>query len=482
MKHTEHFLPVVLFLSLLAVYGMTLAPSLTWANRGADGGDLLTAAATGGIPHPTGYPVYLLLARLFQFLPIGSLAFRTNLLSALAAAGASVLVYKLVTRSLPSKNQLAGLISGCAFGLSPLLWSQAVITEVYTLHALFIALILYCSLFPPFKEKKKSDLALGLAIGIALGNHLTTLLLLPVLLVPSVLIQDKRWQMDFRCLFHRLSGMGLGLLVYLILPLRALAHPPINWGNPVTWKGFSWLVFGRLYQDEVFALTLPSLWERIRSASTLLVTQFGILGLCVSLLGCIFFLRRSPLFCKTLWILTAFSVFAIVYATEDSFVYFISPVMCFAVWIGLGVDGLMEVASRRIPHLSWAVALLILISLIFVARGNWSQVDASQDARAEQFGMLVMSQIPEDTIVFAQGDPAIFSLWYYHYALHQRTDIAVIAIELLQFDWYQETLKATYPSLSVPEPYPYPDTLIAANPNRPVCIVEYEGQANIRCP
>jgi hypothetical protein len=84
--------------------------------------------------------------------------------------------------------------------------------------------------------------------------------------------------------------------------------------------------------------------------------------------------------------------------------------------------------------------------------------------------------------VFAQGDPAIFSLWYYHYALHERTDIAVIAIELLQFDWYQETLKATYPSLSVPEPYPYPDTLIAANPNRPVCIVEYEGQANIRCP
>ncbi len=61
MKHAERFLPVVLFLSLLTVYGMTLAPGLTWANSGADGGDLITAAATGGVPHPTGYPVYLLL-------------------------------------------------------------------------------------------------------------------------------------------------------------------------------------------------------------------------------------------------------------------------------------------------------------------------------------------------------------------------------------------------------------------------------------
>ena len=482
MKRVERFLPVILFITLMSVYVLTLAPGLTWANRGADGGDLIAAAATGGVPHPTGYPVYLLLARLFQYLPIGSLAFRTNLLSALAAAGASVLVYELVTRSLPSRNHLAGFISGCAFGLSPLLWSQAVITEVYTLHALFIALIFYWSLFPPFLNIKKSGLALGLAFGLALGNHITTFLLLPILLAPSILIQERRWKVDVHSLSHRLVGMGIGLLAYLSLPLRALAQPPINWGNPVTWKNFHWLVSGRLYQDEVFALTIPSLWERILSAFDLLLTQFGMLGLCISLLGCIFLLRRSPLFWKTLWIVMSFSIFAIVYATQDSFVYLIPPVMCFAVWIGLGVDGLRKVISRRIPQLSWIAGVLVLISLIIVARGNWLQVDASQDTRAEQFGMLVMSQMPEDTLVFVQGDQAIFSLWYYHYALHQRTDIVVIAIELLQFDWYQETLKATYPSLSVPKPFLYPDMLIAYNPNRPVCIVEYDGQVNIRCP
>jgi hypothetical protein len=482
MKYAERFLPGVLFLSLLVVYGMTIAPGLTWANSGADGGDLITAAATGGVPHPTGYPVYILLARLFQYLPIGSLAFRTNLLSALAAAGAGVLVYKLVTHSLSSRNHFAGIISGCAFGLSPLFWSQAVITEVYTLNAFFIALILYWSFFPPFQNKMKSDLVLGLAFGLALGNHLTTVLLLPVLLVPSISFRERKWQVDVRCLARQSVGMGLGLLVYLSLPLRALAHPPINWGNPVTWKNFIWLVSGRLYQDEVFALNLPSLWERIQSASTLFIAQFGVFGLCASLLGYILCLRSSPLNYSTLWIMIAFSIFSVGYATEDSFLYFIPPVMCLAIWIGLGVDGLMGMVSGRIPKLGWAVGVLALLYLFIIAGGNWSHVDASRDTRAEQFGRLVMSQMPEESLVFVQRDPAIFSLWYFHFALHQRTDIAVIAIELLQFDWYQDTLRATYPSLTVPEPFPYPDRLISANPNRPVCIVEYDGQSSIRCP
>lgn len=482
MKHAERFLPVFLLFSLLIIYGLTLAPGLTWANRGADGGDLIAAAATGGVPHPTGYPVYLWLARAFQFLPIGSLAFRTNLLSALAAACASLLVYGLVTRSLPSRNRLAGLVSAYAFGLSPLLWSQAVITEVYALHAFFVALILYLSTVPPRLTPKQLDGALGLTFGLSLGNHVTTILLLPVILFSAVSHRDARWQLDIRSLLRRFAWLGAGLLAYLTLPLRATSHPPVNWGNPVTLKNFGWLVTGRLYQDEVLALTLPSLWERIRAAATLLLDQFGILGLVVSLLGLILFFRPSPLVRNTLWTMAAFSVFAIGYATDDSFVYLISPVLCFAVWIGIGADGLAGMLARRSQKLAWAAGLAFLLVLFVLAWGHWPQVDASRDARAEQFGELVMAQMPADTLVFVSGDQAIFSLWYFHYALHQRADLAVIAADLLPFDWYQDTLKSTYPSLVVPGPFPFPETILFANPGRPICLVEYDGQALIQCP
>ena len=76
----------------LCVYVATLAPGLTWAHDSADGGELATAAATLGIAHPPGYPTYLLLAHVFTRLPVGEVATRTNLFSALCAASASALL------------------------------------------------------------------------------------------------------------------------------------------------------------------------------------------------------------------------------------------------------------------------------------------------------------------------------------------------------------------------------------------------------
>src|SRR5579859_1762005 len=109
---------LAVLLGSLLVYLSTLAPGLTWANNGADGGDLITAAATGGVAHPSGYPTYLLLVRLFLALPLGTLAFRANLFSAVCAALAAAAITLLVNQcsSAPRRFALAGgLIAGLAF-------------------------------------------------------------------------------------------------------------------------------------------------------------------------------------------------------------------------------------------------------------------------------------------------------------------------------------------------------------------------------
>src|SRR3972149_1070758 len=84
------WLPIATFVSgfslPMLVYYLTLAPNLTWAHGGHDGGDLIVAAYTLGVSHPPGYPAYTLLAHLFTLLPWGSVAFRVNLLSAVGAA------------------------------------------------------------------------------------------------------------------------------------------------------------------------------------------------------------------------------------------------------------------------------------------------------------------------------------------------------------------------------------------------------------
>src|SRR5687767_13587002 len=130
--------------ALGCAYAYTLAPGVTWANDGADSGDLIAATATLGVAHPTGYPTYLLLARLFQLIPLGDLALRSTIFSAVAAVLAALCVYLLVRRLLAeqARQDVAATVAALAIGLAPEFWSQAVIAEVYSLNALFVALML----------------------------------------------------------------------------------------------------------------------------------------------------------------------------------------------------------------------------------------------------------------------------------------------------------------------------------------------------
>ena len=78
----------------LTIYLLTLSPDLTWANFSSDGGELITAAATWGVPHPPGYPTYVLLGHLVNWLPLGTAVYRFNLFSALCVAGAFYAVHR----------------------------------------------------------------------------------------------------------------------------------------------------------------------------------------------------------------------------------------------------------------------------------------------------------------------------------------------------------------------------------------------------
>lgn len=473
----NYVVPGMLGGGLLFIYLSSIAPGLTWANSSVDGGDLITAAATGGIAHPGGYPTYLLLARLFQELPLGSLAFRTNLLSLVAAVGTCLLLYSLLIRMVPTIHPLAALAAGTALGLSPLFWSQAVITEVYTLHTFFVVVILHLSLAPC--QADKFDALLGLVFGLSLGNHLTTLLLLPLLLTP----REAVWQqpVHWKSLLRRLVWVGAGSLVYLILPLRASLMPPVNWGDPRTFENFVWLVTGELYQDEFFASGQISFGARIQPMAALLLDQFGILGLVVGLIGLVFSYRSSALYRHLLWILFVFLTFSIVYVVRDAHMYLLPVFLVFSLLIGLGLDVLMGVVAGWYPLLRPAPALLLLIYLLALGGAHWPQVDASVDARAEQFGEAVLSLAPNEAMLFVEGDGAVFSLWYFHYALGQRQDVAVIASDLLGFDWYQESLRKNYPTLNIPGPFPLPEDIIALNPRRPACRVAFDGQIQMSC-
>ncbi|MBK8822702.1 MAG: DUF2723 domain-containing protein [Anaerolineales bacterium] len=72
MKRFEAGAALLIFSVSLTLYLRTLAPSLLYG----DSAEFQTIAFTLGLGHPTGYPVYILLAKLFTFLPFGDIAYR----------------------------------------------------------------------------------------------------------------------------------------------------------------------------------------------------------------------------------------------------------------------------------------------------------------------------------------------------------------------------------------------------------------------
>ena len=460
---------IIIFI-LAVCYSLTIAPGLTWAHFSSDGGDFITASATGGVPHPSGYPLYLILARCFQSIPVGTLAFRTNLLSAVCTIIASLILYAFLARALRLRPfaQITALFSALAYGTLPLIWGQALVTEVYALHGM---LVITCLYLLDSEDSPRLSLLCGLVFGLSVSNHLTSLFLLPLLVLNS----EKKIFVRPSSILKRGLGVFAGLLLYILLPLLALSNPPVNWGNPSTLRGFVWLVSGQVYQDYTFSLSMLDMLDRLRAVAGIFIEQFTLVGALLVIYGLTSHLPRKTLF-VSVWISTVFIAFAVVYGSFDSQVYLLPVWMCFVIWLAYGVQDLFE---NLFAHSQIQMGLIVLLFAGLLARivFVFPIVDVSNDNYAENFIADAIEQIPPGAIVFASGDEQIFSLWYMRFALKQRTDVIIIAEGLLQFKWYSDNLEHTYSMLNLPQKDQLqPFDLLAANPGRTVCYVSSDEE------
>ena len=222
-----------------------------------------------GITHPTGYPTYLMLSHLltYLFLPFSggggaSCAYRANLASALYGALAVGVLFwcacVLSKRRRRGRRLVGASVGALAFGVSTTLWSQAVITEVYTLNALLVALTLLVLVV--WREQRRGDghhhhlLLIGaFLIGLCMTNHLTSGLLLPGGVLFVVMVERGRLVEDWRVVLKGIGLFFVGLSPYLYLPIRAAMDPPFGSKNPTTLAGFLRLVSGGNLRGGFFA-------------------------------------------------------------------------------------------------------------------------------------------------------------------------------------------------------------------------------------
>ena len=479
-KRLKTGLPALSVFALsLALYLTALPSKLSWINNGSDSGDFLAALLTGGIPHPTGYPAYLLLGSLFMRLPFGSPVWRAALLSACAAAAASALLCAWLQKQLSQLLRLplaatAAAVTALSLSAAPLIFSQAVIVEVYGLQSLFFMLAFYwLDALSAQREPGDNTAAaalLALCFGFGLGNHVTGVLLAPPLLYFLALeARRRRWKR----LALQVAAAAAGLCVYFVLPLRALQNPPINWGDPRTLSGFLWLVSADPYQGLLFTTPAAQVLERIAALANYLLKQFGVVGIFLGVIGLVQRPTiRLPFFLSMLWIALVYSGFSIGYSTSDSTAYLIPFFIIWAAWIGLGIGTLAEIRWRSLP-VGLAILTLFALTTALQIPATVRENNPARNPQAEDSAARILNEIPNDAFFFTTADLDTFPLWYFHFGLGQRPDIRLIVKPLTQFAWYRDTIKRVYPDLTLPEEYPgeilWKDALPALNPQRPVC-------------
>jgi hypothetical protein len=231
----------MVFVAAFAVYWFTLAPTV-WVG---DCGELIAAAHTLGVPHPTGYPLWLLLTKLFTLVvPFGSIAWRANLFSALCGALACELLSRALRRL--GASRLAAIGGGLSLALLAPIWGESTVALTYSLAAAFSAAMLWCvarwvaatelhrdvaaerSRSSLFASSDRWLIAHNFLYGFGLANHLMVWAHAPALLA---VVLGRRWAelKRPRLWAAALLAVAPGLALYAYLPWRASARPALDY-------------------------------------------------------------------------------------------------------------------------------------------------------------------------------------------------------------------------------------------------------------
>ena len=362
-------------LSLFAVFStlyiVTLAPGLL----PADSGEFQAVAALLGVAHPPGFPLYTLLGKAFiSILPLGSPAYRLNLLSVLFAALTLVFVSRTV-RTL-SGSQSAGLVAAGALGVSTTFWSQATTANVRMPTALCAAMAMFWlarlgedrarTALLPWVTASESPTPLGgaatrtvspgpdartgnpqpmtvfaLCLGLGISHHASlafmgvVFIIVLALLDPTLVRPSRRW-----------LGPALAFcapfVFTLYLPIRGAAGAYLAPPHLASATGFLEHVLARGFEGDFFYFArFADLPDRLAILGNILTFQFNLWILAGALIGALTALRRDRrLFLLLAGSFAVHSFVAITYRAPQTVEYMLPAYVVLAVALGYGAGRL----------------------------------------------------------------------------------------------------------------------------------------------
>lgn len=455
---------ILAFAIPFALYMATLAPSVTFF----DSGEFITATASLGSAHSPGYPLFLMFAKPFTWLPLGNIAFRVNMATAFSSSLACLGVYFLTVKLLKEERlvkdeaflmfarKAAALAAACCFAFTPRVWLQSNHDKPYPLLAFISAVILYM-LFMWRDHYKNGDerpafiYACSFLASMAMAVHQTVVLLVPAWLV-FMLIIDWRIITRVRELILATIFALLGFSIHLYLPFRATQKPMLNWGDPSNLYNFLWHFLRRGYGDEPHQRDLSLLWAQIKAFSV--PHEFTWIGAAL-LLFALFSLWKKQrevvaayLIGGLVFLLVIAGYFntplEMIFLTEEFFtpLYLISAVL-----VGAGLYFLLgfAVSKSQLPDKFdskiYAAVFVMFFSLpICLGAANYYENDQHDNYISFDYATNSLRSLPQNAVMYTWGDSGAFPLWYLQGVERMREDVDLPHTPHLAFEWYLDSM------------------------------------------
>lgn len=439
-------LEIAIFLFWLCVFVLTSSHSVVQG----DTGDFLSTAATGGIPHDPGYPLYSLIARIVYLLPFGNHAWHVNLISALFGAGALFFLFKTV--KLITKSDFASFFAVVALATYPSFWFYSLVAQIHVFQVFLVGVMFFLLL--KFLETKKSKYLYfsAFVLGLCVTNSHTVIFTAPGFLVGLYFAKKN---LSLKILF--ISGVVaiLGLLPYLYLFWAASKNPIFNWGGIHDLGSFLFIFFRRNYGT--FNWSRPEPWlpfaysPFVHYFLSLLNTSWYIVPFAVIP----FFVKRQKGMYSMLFGSALLSIGPMFYLfmnvplrsiihVANTEQYLSYPYYFLCVLAGIGFYS----ASHYFKNINKTLLFLVVV-LFFVLPfvSTFSKVRQDNNTLTAFTTKFQLSELPKNSIFITFGDSPYLPLMYWQYSEGYRPDVAVVAYGLLGEAWYRNNLKRQHPKL-----------------------------------
>jgi hypothetical protein len=442
-------IPLILFCSFFLLYVLTLSPSVTFE----DSGELITAIHNSAIAHPSGYPTYTVIGKIFTMIPSGSIAWNVNLMSAFFGALTCMMIY-IVCKSI-IKGKTASILAACLLGVSPYFWAESIVAEVYTLTTFLFLLLIYLS-FIYYKNRNTKNLYLFFFVyGLALTNHITIITFFPVFLIFIFLknLKTIRLKTVFICLILFL----LGLIPYIYLPLRSIQNPILDWGNPENLKNFIWTISGKQYRHFMFTLNYYNFFPRIIKLITSLFIEFNIF-LGFALFGLLFLYKTKKHFFFLSSGIVLINIFVnLNYGIGDIELYYFPTYIIFSIWISIGFFQFFNILKKKVKIKLFStqekLISLFLILLFFVISYFFfmKSIIIENKYQFRNYGTKLLDSLEGNSVVFTNDQNNYFVLLYLTQVENYRNDVVPLDIKLFSSHWYQKNIHENYPEILLKE-------------------------------